>query len=125
MKKNNKVLINFYEINECGHIFYVQWDESSTEIERGNVIVYEIVEKELRAITTPRFAREVLSGKRHFGVYNVDRTTIAIVGRNCFEFGSEYNAMCDIGHEIFSLDDCTKWGESGYLEFQLDRDGTR
>ena len=79
--------------------------------------MYEIVEKELRAITTSRFARKVLLEKRHFGVYNVDRTTIAIVGRNCVEFGSEYNAMCDIGHEIFSLDDCTNGVKADILNF--------
>ena len=67
MKKNNKVLINFYEINECGHIFYVQWDESSTEIERGNVIVYEIVEKELRAITNLDLQEKCCQGKDILG----------------------------------------------------------
>ena len=117
MKKNNKVLINFYEIDEYGHIFYVYGDESSTAVERGAVIAYEIDEKKLGAITTPRFAREMLSGKRHFGFFNVDRTTIVIVGRNRVEFGYGFNTMCDITFDAFAFTNIDRWYEGDVVTF--------
>lgn len=117
MKNDDKMLINFYEINEHGHIFYAYGDECPTEAKKGDVIAYAIDKKKLGSMTAPEFVKEMLKSGRHFGFYNVDRTTIAVVGRNRVEFGCGFNTMCDIAFDAFALDDADRWCVGEIVDF--------
>ena len=106
---DEKVLINFYELNERNQIVYAYGDETGAVVSLNEGTMYEITKSELANFTDRFFADKVLSNERQYNLYYADRTTMAVVGKNSTEFGAGLAYVLEKGAEAFAYDDADKW----------------
>ena len=107
----------FYKLNKKGQIVYVYGDEAEAVVRMDEGIMYEITKSKLADFTDRAFAKEVWSDERKYSLYYVNRTTIAIVGKNGTEFAAGLAYALEKGAEVFARDDADKWCTGIHVAF--------
>ena len=117
MKKEKKVLINFYKLNKQGQIIYAYGDDAGMAGSLNEGTMYEFTKSELANFTDRAFAKEVWSNERKYSLYYVNRNTIALVGKNCTEFATGVDYVLEKRAEAFARDDADKWCTGIHVAF--------